>query len=139
MKKSLLALLFLIHFSSIAQLGAISGQITSETKEPLPGASIALVGTVRGVESNAKGNYVLKGLKPGQYTIKVSFVGYKPSLVEVTLNDGEQREENISLSDVTELQGVSVFAQSGVKGNTFLPQVNDYTITAGKKNDHRTR
>jgi len=135
MKKSLLALLFLIHFSSIAQLGAISGQITSETKEPLPGASIALVGTVRGVESNAKGNYVLKGLKPGQYTIKVSFVGYKPSLVEVTLNDGEQREENISLSDVTELQGVSVFAQSGVRGNTFLPQVNDYTITAGKKNE----
>jgi Fe(3+) dicitrate transport protein len=77
----------------------------------------------------------LKGLKPGQYTVKVSFVGYKPSLVEVTLKEGEQREANISLSDVTELQGVSVFAQSGVKGNTFLPEVNEYTITAGKKNE----
>jgi Fe(3+) dicitrate transport protein len=134
-KNRLLAFLFILPFSSIAQLGTISGQITSETKEPLPGATIALVGTVRGVESNAKGNYILKGLKPGQYTVKVSYVGYKPSLVKVTLNVGEQREANISLSDVTELQGVSVFAQSGVKGNTFLPEVNEYTITAGKKNE----
>ena len=135
MKNRLLAFLFILPFSSIAQLGTISGQITSETKEPLPGATIALVGTVRGVESNAKGNYILKGLKPGQYTVKVSYVGYKPSLVKVTLNVGEQREANISLSDVTELQGVSVFAHSGVKGNTFLPEVNEYTITAGKKNE----
>ena len=135
MKNRLLAFLFILPFSSIAQLGTISGQITSETKEPLPGATIALVGTVRGVESNAKGNYILKGLKPGQYTVKVSYVGYKPSLVKVTLNVGEQREANISLSDVTELQGVSVFAQPGVKGNTFLPEVNEYTITAGKKNE----
>jgi len=134
-KNRLLAFLFILPFSSIAQLGTISGQITSETKEPLPGATIALVGTVRGVESNAKGNYILKGLKPGQYTVKVSYVGYKPSLVKVTLNVGEQREANISLSDVTELQGVSVFAHSGVKGNTFLPEVNEYTITAGKKNE----
>jgi len=134
-KNRLLAFLFILPFSSIAQLGTISGQITSETKEPLPGATIALVGTVRGVESNAKGNYILKGLKPGQYTVKVSYVGYKPSLVKVTLNVGEQREANISLSDVTELQGVSVFAQPGVKGNTFLPEVNEYTITAGKKNE----
>ncbi len=135
MKKALFAFAFLLSIPSIAQLGSISGQITSETKEPLPGATIALVGTVRGVESNAKGNYVLKGLKPGQYTVKVSFVGYKPNFVEVSLKEGEQREANISLSDVTELQGVSVFAQSGVKGNTFLPQVNEYTITAGKKNE----
>jgi Fe(3+) dicitrate transport protein len=135
MKKALFAFAFLLSIPSIAQLGSISGQITSETKEPLPGATIALVGTVRGVESNAKGNYVLKGLKPGQYTVKVSFVGYKPGFVEVSLKEGEQREANISLSDVTELQGVSVFAQSGVKGNTFLPQVNEYTITAGKKNE----
>ena len=135
MKKALFAFAFLLSFPSIAQLGSISGQITSETKEALPGASVVLVGTVRGVETNGKGNYILKGLKAGQYSIKVSFVGYKPSIQEVIIKEGEQREVNFSLSDVTELQGVSVFAQSGVKGNTFLPQVNEYTITAGKKNE----
>ncbi len=135
MKKVLFAFVLLLNFSSFAQLGSISGLITTESKEPLPGASITLVGTVRGVQTNAKGQYILKGLKPGQYTIKVSFVGYKTSQQEVNVKEGEQLEANFALSDVTELQGVSVTAQSGVKGNTFLPQVNEYTITAGKKNE----
>lgn len=135
MKKALFAFVLLLSFSSNAQLGSISGLITSESNEALPGATIVLVGTVRGVESNLKGNYVLKGLKPGSYTVKASFVGYKPSTKEITIQGAEQHEVNFSLSDVTELQGVSVSAQSGVKGNTFLPQVNEYTITAGKKNE----
>ena len=131
MKNALLVFFFMLSMHSKAQLGAISGLITSESNEALPGASVVLVGTVRGVESNVKGNYVLKGLKPGTYTVKVSFVGFKPSTKEVKILGAEQRVVNFSLSDVTELQGVSVFAQSGVKGNTFLPQVNEYTSTAG--------
>ncbi len=135
MKNTLLAIVLLFSFNAFSQLGSISGQITTETNEPLPGATIVLVGTVRGVESNAKGLYSLKGLKPGKYTIKASFVGYKASQQEVSIKEGDQREANIRLDGVTELQGVSVSAQSGVKGNTFLPQVNEYTITAGKKNE----
>ena len=135
MKNTLFAFVLLLSFNSFAQLASISGHISTETKEPLPGASITLEGTVRGVQTNAKGQYILKGLKPGQYTIKVSFVGYKTQLQDISIKEGDQLEANFSLSDVTELQGVSVYAQSGVKGNTFLPQVNEYTITAGKKNE----
>ncbi|UAJ14095.1 TonB-dependent receptor [Aquirufa lenticrescens] len=135
MKNTLLAFVLLLSFNSFAQLASISGHISTETKEPLPGASITLEGTVRGVQTNAKGQYILKGLKPGQYTIKVSFVGYKTQLQEISIKEGDQLVANFTLSDVTELQGVSVTAQSGVKGNTFLPQVNEYTITAGKKNE----
>ncbi|MCZ2487092.1 TonB-dependent receptor [Aquirufa antheringensis] len=135
MKKVLFAFVLLVNFSSLAQLGSISGLITTELNEPLPGASITLAGTVRGVQTNAKGTYILKGLKPGQYTIQVSFVGFRTSKREVNIKEGKQQEVNFTLSDVTELQGVSVTAQSGVKGNSFLPQVNEYTITAGKKNE----
>ena len=135
MKNIGFSLLILFCFPSMAQLGVISGQIKSEANEVLPGASIVLVGTVRGVESNTNGQYTLKALKPGKYSIKVSFVGYQPSIQEVSLSEGEQRVANFILRDATELQGVAVYAQSGVKGNTFLPQVNEYTITAGKKNE----
>ena len=128
-------LLMLIYFPTMAQLSTISGQVTSNTHEPLPGASIVLVGTVRGAERNQSGHYILKGLKPGKYHVKVSFVGYQPSIQEFSLGEGEQRIANFVLRDATELQGVSVYAQSGVKGNTFLPQVNEYTLTAGKKNE----
>jgi Fe(3+) dicitrate transport protein len=135
MKNALFAFLVLLSLTSSAQLGSISGQITSESNDALPGATVVLLGTVRGVETNGKGYYVLKGLKAGQYTVKISFVGYKPSIQEVVIKEAEQKEANFRLNDITELQGVSVFAQSGVKGNTFLPQVNEYTITAGKKNE----
>ena len=135
MKKALFAFVLLLNFSSFAQLGSIAGLITTETKEPLPGASITLVGTVRGVQTNAKGNYILQGLKPGKYLVKASFTGFKSSQQEVTITAGEQKEINFQLNDGIELQDVSITAQSGVKGNTFLPQVNEYTITAGKKNE----
>ncbi|MHA8087261.1 TonB-dependent receptor domain-containing protein [Aquirufa sp. Wall-65K1] len=125
----------LFYVPTFAQSAQISGQIESASHEPLPGASIVLIGTVRGVQSNMSGKYLLKGLKAGQYTLKVSFVGYKPSVQEITLGDGEQRVTNFVLNDAAELNEVSVYAQSGVKGNAFLPQVNEYTITAGKKNE----
>ncbi|MFM6941925.1 MAG: carboxypeptidase-like regulatory domain-containing protein, partial [Aquirufa sp.] len=114
MKNTLLALVLLLSFHTYSQLGSISGQITTASNEALPGATITLVGTVRGVQTNAKGHYILKGLKPGQYILQVSFVGYKPSKQEVSIKESEQRELNVTLNDGTELQGVSVKAQSGV-------------------------
>jgi len=131
-------LVFLLCFTLpaiFAQTSQISGIIKTASNDPLVGASVVLVGTVRGVQSNTSGKYILKGLKAGKYTIKVSFAGYKSSEREINLQDGEQLVNNFDLNDATELIGVSVYSQSGIKGNSFLPQVNDYTITAGKKNE----
>ncbi len=47
---------------------------------------------------------------------------------DVNLGEGEQRVANFILRDATELQGVSVYAQSGVKGNTFLASLNAFLI-----------
>ncbi len=75
MKYIPLAFVWLLSLASFAQTAQISGLVQSASNEALPGASILLVGTVRGVQSNNAGQYILKGLKPGRYTIKVSFVG----------------------------------------------------------------
>jgi Fe(3+) dicitrate transport protein len=136
MKNILFACLLCLFFpAALAQTSLISGKVETVAHEPLTGASVLLVGTVRGVQTNATGKYVLKGLKSGKYTIKVSFVGYKSSEYELNLRDGEHLQQNFVLDEATELSAVSVFAQSGIKGNSFLPQVNEYTITAGKKNE----
>ncbi|MFM1835798.1 MAG: hypothetical protein RJA04_485, partial [Bacteroidota bacterium] len=135
MKYITLGLIWLFSLTSFAQSTQISGLVQTASHEALPGASIILVGTVRGVQSNNAGQYILKGLKPGKYTIKVSFVGLQSAEKEINLKEGESNISNFTLNDATELSGVSVFAQSGVKGNGFLPQVNEYTITAGKKNE----
>jgi Fe(3+) dicitrate transport protein len=135
MKNLALSLLMLVSIVANAQLSTISGHVTNEANLSLPGATIRLVGTVRGVESNANGKFVLSGLKAGSYTVQVSFTGYKPLVKELLLKEGEQRVLDVNLSENIELAGVSVLAQAGVKGNSFLPEVNEYTITAGKKNE----
>ena len=61
MKNTLITFIFLLSIPSFAQLGVISGQIKSETNEVLPGASVVLIGTVRGVESNTNGQYIQIG------------------------------------------------------------------------------
>ena len=52
-----------------------------ESPEPLPGASVQLVGTSAGAVTNADGEAGLTGLAPGRYTVRVSFVGYVASEV----------------------------------------------------------
>lgn len=55
----------------------LTGQITDENGEPLPGASVILLETRKGVSANETGIYKMENLAPGAYTVEVSFVGYQ--------------------------------------------------------------
>jgi len=68
---------------SYAGLGKIAGTITNQdTKEPLPGAQVQIVGTTMGAAANVQGQYFILNVPPGTYTLKVSFMGY--ALKEIT-------------------------------------------------------
>jgi len=54
----------------------ITGKIQSENNEILTGANIIVKNTTNGTASDAEGNYTIKNLKNGEYTIRVSFFGY---------------------------------------------------------------
>lgn len=91
--------------------GKISGVITDvATGDPLPGASIAVVGTTRGAISDADGNYFIIGVPVGNYDVQASFVGFVTetrSGVEVTAN--YTREINFALREnIGELDEVVV-------------------------------
>lgn len=134
--KNIAILLFLAcSFGIFGQKATISGRVENQLHELLPGASVQLKGTVRGVESNANGDFELKGLKSGRYTLQVSFVGHQSFVKTFDLKDAEQKRINVTLKESVELSEVVVNANAGVKGNEFLPEVNDYTVTAGKKNE----
>jgi outer membrane receptor protein involved in Fe transport len=86
MKKSLLTLLVL--FSSIGMVlaqKAISGKVTDgESKEPLPGTTVIIAGTVNGTITDVNGAFSLN--YNGGYPIKLKFsnVGYQPQEIELT-------------------------------------------------------
>ncbi len=72
-----LPLLFLPVLLQAGIVGKISGRVVDgETKEPLLSASVLIAGTTMGAATNAKGEYYILNVPPGQYTLAVRMLGY---------------------------------------------------------------
>lgn len=86
----------------------LSGTITdTETRQVLSGASITVKETGQAVQSDASGAYLLEGLCPGNYTIRVSHIGCVP--VEIAWQVIRDERRNIALPhSITRLQEVAV-------------------------------
>ena len=83
LKKHCTIILFLITYSAsllFAQQDSIviQGKITSrDTGYPLPGANVVIVGTKLGAAADSSGFYSIKSIPAGQYSIRVTHIGYK--------------------------------------------------------------
>ena len=84
--KTLPKILFILTFLSLISIldvyaqtkGQITGKITDEeTKEPLPGVNVMIKGTYYGAATDLQGNYTIRSMNPGQYTMEISMIGYK--------------------------------------------------------------
>uniref|UniRef100_UPI004049DC31 carboxypeptidase-like regulatory domain-containing protein n=1 Tax=Daejeonella sp. TaxID=2805397 RepID=UPI004049DC31 len=93
MKKLLfIAAAVLFPFLASAQF-SITGKISEKNSgSALSGAIIRLENSYSSTRSDVSGNYSLKNLKPGNYLIKVSFLGYQAYERKISLNG------NISLN-----------------------------------------
>ncbi len=82
--KLLLAIMLICWSNTFAgTTGKISGRvIDAETKEPLYGVNVVLVGTNYGAATDMDGEFYMINLPPGQYTIKATMIGYNPQIIE---------------------------------------------------------
>lgn len=76
-------LLSLILLSSsgvlYAQTGDIRGVVTDANDgQKLVGAQVSIVDAKIGAVTNVDGEYVIRRVKPGQYTLIAKYIGYKP-------------------------------------------------------------
>ncbi len=76
MKKILLLLLILLNGILLAQKGRIIGKVIDENNNPLIGANVVLLGTNWGAATNRRGEFEIKNIKAGVYSLKVSSIGY---------------------------------------------------------------
>lgn len=74
-------IIFFLTFPVIAQ--NIKGYVYSSGNIPLQGATVKLIGTSIGLITSDKGYFEFKEVKPGRYTLEVSYVGYRKQNVEV--------------------------------------------------------
>ncbi len=99
--KSLLATLLLlaIYTVSFGQTGSISGTITTSDGMPAEFVNVGLVGTSIGTSSNDKGEFILNNIKPGEYTLMVSFTGITPTQQSITVTAGNNTSITIKLAE----------------------------------------
>ena len=79
--------IFLFLFASIlvnAQQFKLSGKVVDENNNPLPNANLVIKENKQGTTTNFEGEFAMT-LKKGNYTIRVSFLGYKTESKEVSL------------------------------------------------------
>lgn len=78
--------------------GRVAGTVTEgQTGEPLPGATVLLVGTPRGAATDLDGRYVVAGVPPGEHELRVTFVGYEPTVVKAIVRPGVTTTASMSL------------------------------------------
>ena len=89
----LVLLLGLAAFSGAAwaqsNTGIVSGRVTDEKKEGLPGVTVLIEGTSLGSSTNADGTYTITGVPAGARTVVVSFVGFNTVRQPVTVVAGQ--------------------------------------------------
>jgi TonB-dependent starch-binding outer membrane protein SusC len=79
-----------------AQQRSVSGTVTDESGQPLPGVTVVVKGTTQGTVTNADGNYSLTNI-PEDATLVFSFVGMRTQEVVV----GSQTTINITMIEET--------------------------------------
>ena len=105
-----LALLLFAPALAFAQSATVTGTVTdTESGEALPGANVQIVQLNLGAATNIDGNYSIGDVSPGEYTLRVSFVGFQTYETDIELSAGETLQQDIELEpDYTGLEEVVV-------------------------------
>ncbi|NUN70829.1 MAG: TonB-dependent receptor [Bacteroidetes bacterium] len=94
--------------------GKLAGNIIDkDTKEPIIGASVVIVGTNFGSAADIEGNYFILNIPPGAYTIRISAIGYQSALfknVQISV-DATTKLDAILASSAVELKEQVVTAE----------------------------
>ena len=116
----LLSFLFILLTSTnvwAQEKATIKGQVSLTNNVYADNVSIVLKGTKIGTTTDSQGNYEIKNIKPGNYVIRVSSIGYSSKEKSISLNTGDEIIENFTISpNSEELDEIVV---NGNKKNTF--------------------
>ncbi|MFK7845803.1 MAG: carboxypeptidase-like regulatory domain-containing protein [Rhodothermales bacterium] len=76
-------LALLLPAVAVAQTGKISGRVTDAGNgEALPGVNVIIDGSTQGGVTDLDGYYNIINVRPGEYSVRASFVGYNTRLTE---------------------------------------------------------
>ncbi|MDX2195493.1 MAG: TonB-dependent receptor [Cytophagales bacterium] len=91
----------LISAQDAANTGSIKGVVKDKKSgETIIQATIQVVGTYNATSTDIDGNYELKNIKPGDYSIKISYIGYTTKVYNgIKIKNGETVSLDIELTE----------------------------------------
>ena len=127
--KKLLTLIILIS-SFVYGQGTLRGVISdSLINKPLVGANVFLLGTALGSATDLEGQYVIPTIPAGNYTLKISYIGYKPKQISSTIANNRSTQLDVTLvPDVVEGEEVVVTGQASGQMSAINQQRSSNTI-----------
>lgn len=129
----ILSVLLITTQAALAQKASITGAIhDKKNDQPLEYASVAVFRTidsslVTGAVTNGKGGFVLEKLKPGNYRLRVLYIGYATRYINgITLAEGQQLnlgklllDPGSAMLDQVNVTGVAADATNKIDKQTF--------------------
>jgi TonB-dependent receptor len=131
--KKIIPIVWLLLFVSIqiyAQTSRIVGNITDvSTGNALPGANVLIKDTHLGSASDRNGDYIIRNVSPGMYTLRVTYIGYETVEMDVEVGMGEIVERDIAMTFmVLEGEEVLITAQAEGQVQAINQQISALTI-----------
>ncbi|MDR0541663.1 MAG: TonB-dependent receptor, partial [Dysgonamonadaceae bacterium] len=119
--------ILLCAFSLFAQQGVtVTGRVSDEKGEPVPGASVIIKGSTRGAFTDVDGTFSIANIKPSD-VLEVSFLGYQNYTVTVA----DKRKFEIRLEPKgNELDEVTIVAFGKQKKESVISAIQ--TINVGE-------
>lgn len=138
MKLVICCILFLLAATDTFSQTVISGTVTQEKGEALPGANVYLQGTFDGTTSGSDGQFTLKTSKSGQYVLLVEFMGYESYSQRIELKGDPIRLDIRLKESFNQLNAVTITAgtfEASDKKQAVTITPRDMVTTAGAVGD----
>jgi outer membrane receptor protein involved in Fe transport len=123
--------------TAYGQSGKISGKvIDGNTGEALPFVNIMVEGTTQGAASDIDGYYSIIGLRPGNYNIKASAIGYNAQIVQgarvsidlTTEINFELMETSIELKEEVIVTATRPLVTKDLTSSTAIVSADDISV-----------
>jgi TonB-dependent receptor len=90
--------------------GSVNGTVKDPAGAVLRGAKVVLQPTKTTVATDAQGNFDILNVKPGTYTVTISYVGFSASTQTITVVSGQPTPLNVTLAIGSANQNIVVSA-----------------------------
>ena len=123
-------LLLAFTTNNLSALNKISGLVVdAQTGSPLAGADVFLDGTAIGDASDLDGNFLIRNIAVGDYSLKTRFLGYESKTIEIKIEMDTDLDFKIELNpEVIEGQAVTITAQARGQTSAINQQLSSNSI-----------